>query len=92
MQGTQAMPKPSTRGQAPTRKSDVLRIAAKPPSLQPTAQLANIPRKSAKLPAICKHYQQSWSISLQGVPMKLSLVCKVMCHNQNLSSRMKTCL
>ena len=62
MQGTQAMPKPSTREQAPTRISDVLRIAAKPPSLQPTAQLANIPRKSAKLLAICIHYQQSWSV------------------------------
>ena len=82
MQGSQAMPKPSTRGAGTTRISDVLRIAAKPPGLQPTAQLANIPRKSAKLPAICKCYQQSWSISLQGVPMKLSLVCKVMCHNQ----------
>ena len=45
-----SMCKSSTRVQAPARTTEVLRIAAKPPTLQPTAQSTDVSRAAPKPP------------------------------------------
>ena len=50
MQYTQVITKLSTRIQAVAR-TDVFRIAAKPPSLQPTSQPTDVPRLTAMSPS-----------------------------------------